>query len=476
MVLARPPFRLAVQAISVCVVFILLYTLFNHSRDPVWMQSANSPWRNRAESIVNETREYIQSPIQSPYEHKFRDLGERTKVARAWIEFLDNVPRSANKLPVLEAVEAAMVTMYPFLANSPRNPGSRTPFSDLRASIVPGSRGIVLPTGKGTLRFAMHLIANLREVLRSDLGIQIVYSGDDDLPAQDRERLVARFGNIDFLDVLALVDDAKAGLSDGGWAIKAFAALYSPFEEVVLLDADCVFVQRPELLLEDPAYRSTGALLFHDRLLWQHAFRERHDWYKDQIRNPSAQLNRSLVWTQDYAEEGDSGVVVLDKSRLDVLMGLLHIAWQNTREVRDEVTYRMTYGDKESWWFGFELSGAGYAFETHYAAMVGWVKDVLEEEEEDKVRVCSFVIGHVDRQDELFWYNGGLLKNKKVDPHEYGQPTHTIVDGVWEKGAVRNEMSCMVGTGSRAVTPITRHVLADSVARAKKIDVDFGFV
>lgn len=106
--------------------------------------------------------------------------------------------------------------------------------------------------------------------------------------------------------------------------------------------------------------------------------------------------------------------------------------------------------------------------------MVGSVKDVLEEEK--KERVCSFVIGHVDRQDELFWYNGGLLKNKKVNPHEYGQPTHTMVDGVWEKGAVRNEMSCMVGTGSRAVTPITRHVLADSIARAKKIDVDFGFV
>lgn len=101
-----------------------------------------------------------------------------------------------------------------------------------------------------------------------------------------------------------------------------------------------------------------------------------------------------------------------------MFLGLLHIIWQNTREVRDEVTYKITYGDKELWWFGFEFNNAGYTFETHYAAMVGSVKDILEEEE--KERVCNFVIGYINRQDELFWYNGGLLKNKKVNPQEYG--------------------------------------------------------
>ena len=41
---------------------------------------------------------------------------------------------------------------------------------------------------------------------------------------------------------------------------------------------------------------------------------------------------------EGYAEEGDSGVVVADKSRLGVLIGLLHIAWQNTRDVREAYT------------------------------------------------------------------------------------------------------------------------------------------
>ncbi|KAF9880094.1 hypothetical protein CkaCkLH20_02048 [Colletotrichum karsti] len=363
--------------------------------------------------------------------------------------------------------------MFPYLEHSPKNPSSKTPLSDLRASIAPGSRGIVIPAGKSTKRYATHLIGSLQEILQSNLTIQIVYAGDDDLPAADRERLHARFRNVEFLDMLTLIDDTTVKLVNGGWAIKAFAALYAPFEEVILLDADSVFVQRPETLFMDPSYVTSGVLLFHDRLLWQHYFSERHDWWKSQIHEPSATLNKSLVWTEDFAEEGDSGVVVIDKSRVDVLMGLLHVAWQNTHAVREEVTYKMTYGDKETWWFGFELSGATYSFEKHYGAMVGWLRDTMED---SVVRICSFVIGHVDVRDELIWYNGGLLKNKKVDKHEFGLPTHTMVDGTWEKGADRTEMSCMVGSNAKPLTQDMQWILKTSIDLAKKLDDEFGFV
>lgn len=179
------------------------------------------------------------------------------------------------------------------------------------------------------MRYATHLIRSLKEVLHSELSIQVIYAGDHDLPAEDRGRLRSRFKEVEFLDMLTVVDNATTKLEEGGWAIKAFAALYAPFEEVILLDADCVFVQPPEKLFSALSYSSTGALLFHDRLLWQNNFRERHDWRRSQIHEPSATLNKSLVCSEDYAEGEDSGVVVLDKSRLDVFMGLLHIAWQN---------------------------------------------------------------------------------------------------------------------------------------------------
>ncbi|KXH49582.1 hypothetical protein CNYM01_05896 [Colletotrichum nymphaeae SA-01] len=443
-----------------------------HTEKPI-VDDSPTPWQKEAESIISEAKSLIADPIQPPYKSKFYELGQRTKKARGWVKFLDNAPKSENTRPLLETVESAIASFFPFIQHSPKNPDSKTPFSDLRSSIVPGSRGFVIPTGKGTMRYATHLIGALQDILYCNMTIQIVYAGDEDLPLEDREKLLTRFKGLQFLDVLSVVDDSTLKLVKGGWAIKAFAALYAPFEEVLLSDADSVFVQVPESLFLDPLYEQTGALLFHDRLLWQHAFAERHEWWRSQIHEPSAALNKSLVWTEDYAEEGDSGVVVVDKSRLDVLMGLLHVAWQNTYDVREEVSYKITYGDKETWWFGLELSGATYAFEKHYGSMVGWFKDKVNDSVE---RICSFVIGHVDVRDDLIWYNGGLLKNKKVDPKEFGLPTHTVVDGTWEKGGDRTQMSCMIGHNVKPLNMDMQWILNSSITLAQELDRHFGFI
>ncbi|MCJ1396036.1 hypothetical protein MMC18_008923 [Xylographa bjoerkii] len=253
----------------------------------------------------------------------------------------------------------------PFLHN-PADPPDWKPLHDLRQRFVPGSKGIVIPTGKGTFRFACHLISTLRDVLKSELPIQIMHAGEDDLPADHRHVITQLGSRIETLDVTTVLDDKTLQLPKGGWAIKAFAALASSFEQVILMDADAVFLQKPEVILNDhPGYQATGSLLFHDRLLWQGAFPERHQWWEHQMagHKPSVTLNKSKVYNEGYAEEGDSGVVVLHKGRLPIFMGLLHICWQNTLAVRDAFTYHMGYGDKESWWFGLELSGANYTME-----------------------------------------------------------------------------------------------------------------
>ncbi|OHE94111.1 hypothetical protein CORC01_10568 [Colletotrichum orchidophilum] len=491
-----PSSRVATAILFACLLFMFLYSTYifapsYHPTSPNKPPLAQSPthppqhtekpkvhdgptaWQKEAESIISQAKFLIGDPIQPPYKFKFYELGQRTKTAREWVKFLDNAPKTENTELLLEAVEGAIASFFPFIQHSPKHPDSKTPFSDLRSSLVPGSRGLVIPTGKGTMRYATHLIGALQDILYCNMTIQIVYAGDEDLPPEDREKLQSRFKEVQFLDVLSVVDDTTLQLAKGGWAIKAFAALYAPFEEVILSDADSVFVQVPESLFLDPLYEQTGALLFHDRLLWQHAFAERHQWWRSQIHEPSATLNKSLVWTEDYAEEGDSGVVIMDKSRLDVLMGLLHVAWQNTYDVREEVSYKITYGDKETWWFGLELTGASYAFEKHYGSMVGWFKDKVNDAVE---RICSFVIGHVDERDNLIWYNGGLLKNKKVDPNEFGLPTHTVVDGTWEKGGDRTQMSCMVGNNVKPLNKDMQWVLNRSITLAQELDTHFGFV
>jgi alpha 1,3-mannosyltransferase len=172
------------------------------------------------------------------------------------------------------------------------------------------------------------------------LPIQVAYAGDEDLSLSNRQTLAGLVEDIEFLDVLSVLDNRSMQL-DRSWAIKPFAVLASKYEQVILLDADVVFLQPPESLLSHTGYQETGTLFFHDRLLWQHAFSERHKWWKEQMKDqkPSAALSTSLVRTQDYAEEADSGVVVMDKSRLPIFTGLLHICWQNTKAVREEATY-----------------------------------------------------------------------------------------------------------------------------------------
>ncbi|KAJ3466580.1 hypothetical protein MRS44_004144 [Fusarium solani] len=424
------------------------------------------------DNITATAREFADHEIQAPYKDQFWEVGQRSRQLSQWISQSDKLnPNSWVGKELLATTETTAQNLFPFLQRPARNPESRTPLSDLRKSFVRGSRGIVIPVGGGeqSIRFAGHLIVSLRKVLGCTLPIQIAFAGDEDLSREERDKLAQLEGymDIEFLNVFDVFDDSTMKLKDGGWAIKAFAVLASRFEQVILMDADAVFLQKPETLFFQRRYIEKGAYLFHDRLLWQHAFRSRHDWWKDQIKVPSPEMYNSLVWTEDYAEECDSGVVVVNKGRVDVLVGMLHVAWQNTYDVREEVTYKLTHGDKESWWLGLELGGSTYEFEKHYGSMIGWADDANAQ---NVTKVCSFVIAHTDDKDKLIWYNGSLLKNKKVDPKGYEVPEYWMVDGKWHKGATKADMSCMDGSEAIELTDEEKRVLKESIGAAKKVD------
>lgn len=472
--LVRSPRRL-----GVLVLFILFVTIYRSIDELAGNTFVLSGSRTLAQTdldnITETAEEYARSIIRPPYKDQFWELGQRSRELAQWIDHVDKEPKHSKSRPQLAAaIETAAAALFPFVKPPSQRSSSKTPLSDLRASFTKNSQGIVIPVGGGdqSVRFAGHLIASLRDVLGCELPIQIIYAGESDLSKRDRDILASldASNSTDFLNVLEIFDDSTLRLAKGGWAIKPFGALASPFEQVILLDADAVFLQKPETLLKQSAFIETGAYLFHDRLLWQHAFRERHDWWKDQIKVPSPALNKSLVWTEDYAEECDSGVVVLDKSRPEVLVGLLHVAWQNTYDVREEVSYKLTYGDKETWWLGLELAGSGYRFEEHYGSMLGWEKEMQSNDDKAETRVCSFVIAHMNEKGNLSWYNGGLLKNKLVDLETYQVPDVWMMDGDWEKGGTKQDMSCMVRGKASNLTDAEKGILGRSIEAAKRVD------
>lgn len=401
---------------------------------------------------------------------RFGEMGKRLQTLKQWIDHAESAELSRQDQDKWsEMIESVAATLVPFI-QEPGSNGSKS-LENLRARFVPGSKGLVITTGKKRFRYACHLILSLRHVVKSALPIQIAYAGEEDLPKVYRDFIVSIATDVSIFDVTSVFDDRTLDLPHGGWAIKAFAILGSTFEQVMLLDADDVFLQQPDVIFsEHPEYLKTGNLLFHDRLLWQGAFKERHAWWEKELENTtlSDTIKQSKVYMEGYAEEGDSGVVVADKSRLGVFIGLLHIAWQNTRDVREGYTYRQGHGDKESWWFGFELTETPYSMEPHYAAITGHVKIGQDGTHED--RVCSFTIAHVDHKARLLWFNGSFLKNKEIDSVDFDVPTEWMIDGTWEKGATKQDMSCMSGAEVFPIDPIVVQILQDSVELAKQVD------
>lgn len=426
-----------------------------------------------------------------PYQDHFGDQGARAKIVRNWLIAAQQTSNPQHKLTLDQAVEDAIQVLFPFMRKPPQNPESPTPFADLRSQYERGSAGIVITAGDPIVRFAAHLMVSIRSVLRSDLPIQVFYAGDKDLSPPKRKwlsSLITSGPPLEFVDITTLFDQSTLQFdkAHGGWAMKPFAMLASRFEKVILLDADAVLLQTPEVFFSHPAFLRSGALLFHDRLLWKGGFKGRHDWWKNNIKNPGPQLAKSLVWTEEYAEEGDSGLLVMDKSRPDVLMGLMHICWQNSLPVRESITYKVTYGDKESYWFGLELTGSGYEFEKHYGAMLGWEDVNTDHHEEDddpkkvadnanKTKICSFTIAHLDEDDKLLWYNGGLLKNKllKGMEDEYDVPNKWMVDAEWIKGNKKEAFSCMRGGEVHDITDWEQTLLLSFIERAKWVDESF---
>ena len=63
-------------------------------------------------------------------------------------------------------------------------------------------------------------------------------------------------------------------------------------------------------------------------------------------RTPSPQMAASRWWNEQASrEEMESGVIVFDKRRREVSLGLVFVGYLNTRGVREPVTYANTYGE-----------------------------------------------------------------------------------------------------------------------------------
>src|SRR5262245_11718215 len=133
-------------------------------------------------------------------------------------------------------------------------------------------RGVVIAGGGERFFPSLYVTVRALRHVGCRLPIQVWYLGrDDEMPAK-RQALLAPFG-------VSCVDADEVRRRHparrlGGWELKVFAALHSPFEEVLFLDADCYPCRNPQFLFDLEDYRDRGAIFWPDlhandtRLKW----------------------------------------------------------------------------------------------------------------------------------------------------------------------------------------------------------------
>ncbi|KAF1345864.1 putative alpha-1,3-mannosyltransferase [Delphinella strobiligena] len=314
-------------------------------------------------------------------------------------------------------------------------------FSDhmtMHAHFHHGGRGIVLSGNDIQAPYFLSSIESFRR-LGCDLPVEIMYLGENDLGDDWRMKLEA-IGGVTTRDLSKMVNSQNWAIK--GWASKSFALLMSSFREVIYLDADALFFTNPEILFEDPGYKETGALFFKDRMLNKGTSRK--DFLKDVMPKPiSLKAQESRFWTAESSEQQESGVLVVDKWRH--LVALLTITRMNgpdrddNPETGDQGMYSMFYGDKETFWLGFELAGdMQYSFYGAGCGIMGTVSedqaytytppgssesqggDESEQNQTDDSHmhilytIYAPQLLHLDLEGRPLWWNGWLLDDKYV--------------------------------------------------------------
>jgi hypothetical protein len=169
-------------------------------------------------------------------------------------DYLPRDPFGPNSAQMLEGAEA-------FLAAVPQYPADRY-----------RGRGVVIAGGGERYFASLYITVRAARHVGCTLPIQVWYLGrNGEMPAE-RRAILAPYA-VECIDADAVRRQHPARHL-GGWELKVYATLHSPFEELLFLDADCYPCRDPAFLFDEADYRERGAIFWPDmatfdpRLCW----------------------------------------------------------------------------------------------------------------------------------------------------------------------------------------------------------------
>lgn len=204
-------------------------------------------------------------------------------------------------------------------------------------------RGIV--TSAGSERSLTNAFVNfyiLRKVFQVDIPLMIMYWGDDpgDTPREALETFISKtIENLTFLDLSKIpyphhhIPLQRKG-NFIGWKAKAYAIYAAPFKKILFLDSDNLLLGDPIDLFESELFSESGNIFWPDLYCGNTVIQ-----------------NEMGIPESNTTRQTESGQIMLDReSHQDVLEWVL---WLNTR---DEFTYKLDYGDKDTYKSAFYLA------------------------------------------------------------------------------------------------------------------------
>jgi len=199
-------------------------------------------------------------------------------------------------------------------------------------------RGIVICAGGRTYFTCAWVLIRMLRHLGCSLPVQVWYRGPHEYD-HAWSKLAAAYG-VHCVDADAV--RLRKGYTGqiGGWELKPFSLLHTPYREVLLLDADNVPVIDPTYLFDVEQYHQSGAV-----------------FWPDGLRTPRCSP-RWEIFGVEYRDEPEqeSGQVLVHKERCWTALNLCN--WYNQHS---DFFYRFVYGDKDTFRFAWHRRGQAFA-------------------------------------------------------------------------------------------------------------------
>lgn len=280
-----------------------------------------------------------------------------------------------------------------------------------------GGKGIIMCAGSKHFKYALSTIDSLRYIIKTDLPIQIFYTGETDIKPEEI-KIFESYENVEVVNILDYFIPKRTKIIR--WAAKPFAVLASKFDEVILIDADAIFLHDPIELFDEQGYKETGTFFFNDR-----TFRrlnklkklDSNEWYRSWNIDPLPETKQTRFWNSISFHEMESSLVIINKTR--TLPGLLAIGSLNAAEIREPVIYMRIHGDKETFWMGYDMAAQHYHInnKTRVAYIGNKVYGTDQHGNKYLEKFCGHV-AHTNSKGEIFYWNDHIVVDKSADPIE----------------------------------------------------------